>query len=185
MRKLKNNNPDRHSVLAKKAIRGNIESLIFDLTNKDGIVRIKARRQLVAYKAQSVPYLIKSLSDGNDWVRWEAAKALGQIGDPSSIQALIKALLDERIDIRWLAAEGLIRIGRKAIVPLLEELVSNSDSSRLREGIHHVLHDTHLRNLGKISKPVLIALEGPEPALEVPIIARSVLESLTKKSSLR
>jgi HEAT repeat protein len=158
-----------------------IKSLIADLASKDGVVRVKARRQLVAYKARSVAPLIKTLSSENDWVRWEAAKALSQIGNRASIQALLEALSDKKFEVRWLAAEGLIRIGRKAIVPLLEALAKHSDSYWLRKGIHHVLHDMNKGKLRKVLRPVLVALEGPEPSLEVPLAARAALDALTKK----
>jgi hypothetical protein len=125
----------------------------------------------------------KKIYNQHDWVRWEAAKALSQIGNPVSIQALLKALSDKRFEVRWLAAEGLIRIGHKAIVPLLETLVKHSDSYWLREGIHHVLHDISKGKFGKILRPVLVALEGTEPSLEVPLAARTALDALVKNAS--
>jgi hypothetical protein len=127
--------------------------------------------------------LIKILSNEKDWVRWEAAKALSQIGNPTSIQALMKALSDKRFEVRWLAAEGLIRIGRKAIVPLLETLVKHSDSYWLCEGIHHVLHDINKGKYGKVLRPVLVALEGTEPSLEVPLAARTVLDAALARNA--
>ena len=48
-------------------------------------------------------------------MRWEAAKALGKIGDPKAALALVGALEDPRSGIRWLAAEGLMAIGREAL----------------------------------------------------------------------
>jgi HEAT repeat protein len=114
-------------------------------------------------------------------VRWEAAKALSQIGNQKAIKALLEALTDEKFEVRWLAAEGLIRIGRRAIVPLLEALVNQSDSYWLREGIHHVLHDMNTGKITEVLRPVLVALEGSEPTLEVPQAAQAALDALTKK----
>jgi len=138
-------------------------------------------QQLVAYKKRSVAPLIRTLSNENNWVRWEAAKALSQIGNNRAIKALLEALSDEKFEVRWLAAEGLIRIGRKAIVPLLEVLVNHSDSYWLREGIHHVLHDMNTGKITEALRPVLVALEGPEPSLEVPLAAQAALDALIKK----
>ena len=163
-----------------KAAKPSVKSLIADLASKDGIIRVKARRQLVAYKKRSVAPLIKTLSSETHWVRWEAAKALSQIANPASIQALLGALSDTEFDVRWLAAEGLIRIGRKVVVPLLETLVKHSDSLWLREGIHHVLHDMNRGDLDKTLRPVLTALEGTEPSLEAPLAARGALDALRK-----
>jgi len=181
MNKTQNNVPKGNAVSGSKAAKATIKSLIADLASKDGIVRVKARQQLVAYKKRSVAPLIRTLSTGNDWVRWEAAKALSQIGNPESIQVLLEALADKQFEVRWLAAEGLIRIGYKAIVPLLEALVKHSDLYWLREGIHHVLHDINRGKVRKVLQPVLSALEGPEPSLEVPPAAQAALDALTKK----
>ena len=183
MNKPQNNAPKDNVVSGSKAAKAAIKSLIADLASKDGVVRVKARQQLVAYKKRSVAPLIKTLSNENDWVRWEAAKALSQIGNPESIQALLEALTDKKFEVRWLSAEGLIRIGRKAIVPLLEALVKHSDSYWLREGIHHVLHDINGGKIRKVLRPVLVALEGLEPSLEVPLTAQAALDALIKKSS--
>jgi HEAT repeat protein len=123
---------------------------------------------------------MRALSDNRHWVRWEASKALSQIGNQRSIQALLEALSDREFDVRWLAAEGLIRIGRKSLVPVLEALVEHYDSHWVREGIHHVLHDMNKGNLGKVLPPVLAALEGSESSLEVPLAARRALDALKK-----
>lgn len=137
----------------------------------------------MAYKKQSVAPLTRTLSNENDWVRWEAAKALSQIGNNKVIKALLEALSDEEFEVRWLAAEGLIRIGRKAIVPLLEALVEHEDSYWLRNGVHHVLHDMNTGKITEVLRPVLVALEGPEPKLQVPLVVQAVLDTLIKKSS--
>jgi HEAT repeat protein len=181
MKKTQNNAPKVNALSDSKVTKDIIKSLITALASKDGVVRVKARRQLVAYKKRSVAPLIRTLSNKNDWVRWEAAKALSQIGNNRAIKALLEALSDEKFEVRWLAAEGLIRIGRKAIVPLLDALVKNSDSYWLREGIHHVLHDINRGKIRRVLRPVLVALEGPEPSLEVPLVAQAALDALTKK----
>ena len=125
--------------------------------------------------------LVKALADPNQWVRWEAAKALGQIGDPAAAQALVTALEDKMFDVRWLAAEGLIAMGRGALVPLLQALMERSDSTWTREGAHHVLHDLTGGDIKEILLPVLAALEDVEPSVEVPFVAKAALDKLTKK----
>jgi HEAT repeat protein len=171
----------KRAVVNNKFNQETLESLIEDLGNKDELVRVKARLQLVSYKSRSVASLINLLTDKNDWVRWEAAKALGQIGNPSSIQALLEALADKSFEVRWLAAEGLIKIGRKAIVPSLMALVNSSDSYWLREGVHHVLHDMNKRKTQKVLQQVLVALEGLQPALEAPLVAKIAVGYLKGK----
>ncbi len=175
-------NPD-NPVRSNKVNTETISSLIADLGSKYGSVRVKARRSLVAIGGQTVDHLVKALANKKQWVRWEAAKTLGQIGDPRATDALIEALEDKMFDVRWLAAEGLIAIGHKALVPLLQALTQDSDSVWLREGAHHVLHDMDRGHLDEMLRPVLAALENIEPSLEVPLVAEVALNALTGKES--
>jgi HEAT repeat protein len=165
---------------SKKTSLETCRSLVADLDNRDGQVRVRARKSLVAIGNRAVKPLVKALASKKDWVRWEAAKALGQIGDPAAVQALIKALEDKMFDVRWLAAEGLIAIGREALTPLLQALMDHPESLWLREGVHHMLHDVDKGDLTEILQPVIVALEGFEPSVEAPLAAETALEVLIK-----
>ena len=160
-----------------------VESLVGDLASEDGLVRVKARRSLVAMGGKAVDTLIEALKSKMYWVRWEAAKTLAQIGDPTAIQALVDALEDEKFDIRWLAAEGLIHTGSKVIRPLLKALTARPDSLWLREGAHHVLHDLPEADFKQTVKPVLAALEDVQPSLEVALAAEAALDKIREKHS--
>jgi len=159
-----------------------VSALLTDLGSKDGLVRVRARNSLVAIGEQAVGPLVKALAHRNQWVRWEAAKALGQISNPTAAEALVRALEDEVFDVRWLAAEGLITLGRGALLPLLRALVERSDSEWLREGAHHVFHDLvkGSPDLKDVLQPVLATLEDVEPSLEVPFAAKTALNNLTR-----
>ena len=168
----------------------NIAPLIADLGSNNGSVRVRARATLVYIGAQAVEPLVLALKDPNWHVRWEAAKALGEIGDPRSAPALVSALEDVRSGIRWLAAEGLIVIGREALPPLLQALIDRSDSEWLREGAHHVFRAWQKEReravpptkadeeLGKLISPVLKALEEIEPVIATPPAAQAALDAL-------
>ena len=156
-------------------------SLVSDLTCDDVIKCQKARRQLVDMGTDAIPTLIKALGNKRHWVRWEAAKALTQIGDDHATAALISALRDDEFDVRWLAAEGLIVLGRKALIPLLNALIENADSQEMRDGTHHILHDMNRNGIHRILRPVMKALESTDPALEVPAAAHQAVEELTEK----
>ena len=168
--------PDPETVTKLKIV----DSLVDALASDDGVVRVKARRSLVAMGGQAVGPLVEALRSNKNWVRWEAAKALGQIADPAATQALVAALRDKEFDVRWLAAEGLIRVGPKVAEPLLRELVKHSDSAWVREGAHHVLHDLPAATLKQTLRPVLSALEDVEPSLEVAVAAETALNYLDK-----
>ncbi len=155
-----------------------ISALITNLSSDDSIIRIKARMSLVSRGREAVQYLLVALSDRDQWVRWEAVKALSQIQDPTSIEGLVNALMDKMFDVRWIAAEGLIAIGNKSLVPLLQALIDNPDSVWMREGAHHVLHDLSRGSLKEILRPALDALEDVEASLEVPFVAKATLKSI-------
>lgn len=157
-----------------------ISALVSDLGSKDGLVRVRARLSLVAIGEQAVGPLVEALASKKQWIRWEAAKALGQIGSSGTAEALVRALEDNIFDVRWLAAEGLIVMGRDALAPLLHALLERSDSEWLREGAHHVFHDLTRGSpdFNDILQPVLAALEDVEPAIQVPFAAKDALNKL-------
>ncbi len=113
-------------------------------------------------------------------MRWEAAKALYEIGSPAATNALVKALEDDMFDVRWLSAQGLITIGNKTVAPLLKALIDRPESVWLREGAHHVFHDLASEKLKAVLKPVMAALEGVEAAVELPFTAKAALEALKR-----
>ena len=169
-----------------------IETLIKTLSSHKDKARESARHTLVAMGKAAVPSLIEALQSKNTLMKWEAAKALGEIGDPETAPVLVKALEDDEFDVRWLAAEGLIKMNIRGLKPLLEALEHRGDSAFLREGAHHVFHDLAKGGLRKSLVPVLAALEALEPgdaalwaarhelAVEVPLAARKALKMLEK-----
>ncbi len=154
-----------------------IEKLMASLASEDGLERVRARKSLVLIGEPAVGYLVNALEDKQEWVRWEAAKTLSQIGSPSATQALIAALEDKMFDVRWLSAEGLIAIGKDALVPLLHALVDGAESAWVREGVHRVLHGIEDREYKEIIAPVIAALENDTP-IEVPLAAEKALDAL-------
>jgi uncharacterized protein (DUF302 family) len=158
-----------------------IQSLIMDLSSRDDTVRVHSRESLVKAGNRAVPQLIEALQHPQHWVRWEAAKALGEIGDPKAAPALVESLEDEEFDVRWLAAIGLIGMNFKGLKPLLQALTKKGDSILLREGAHHVIHDLAKGALRKYLVPLKIALEDVEPAVEVPQAAYNALDKLEKE----
>lgn len=161
-----------------------IATLIDALTSTNGVERNAAREKLVANGRLVVPPLLAALKSPSDSARWEAAKALVEIGDPSAAPALVIALEDGKAAVRWLAATALINLGHDALVPLLEGLEGSSDSIWFRDGAHHVLRSLIRDGEAGEAIPVLEALENLEPAVEAPIAAYHVLEEMRDKGKV-
>ena len=156
------------------------KDLIHALSSYNDLSRVEARKALVAMGKQAVPALIEALEDlsSHHLLRWEAAKALGEIGAPEAAPTLVNALEDKEFDVRWLAAKGLIEMNVRALRPLLKELIERADSVLFRQGAHHVLHDLAKGELRIDLVPVLIAMEGAEPGVHVPLAASHAIEML-------
>ncbi len=160
-----------------KDLEARIEALIADLGCDDGIHCRKARQALVKIGARSIPALTRASASSSQMVRWEAIKALSQINGLASIKALISHLSDDDSGIVWMAADGLSRQGKKAVIPVLEALISNASSNRLRDGVHHFLIDV-TRGGGSdksIYESVITSLEVPEARLTSPVAAQIAL----------
>jgi len=115
------------------------DGLISQLNDRDGIVRERARRALIAMGPKAVEPLLNALKHRRSRVRYEAAMCLAAIADRRAVDGLVQALGDRAFEVRWVAAEGLIGIGRFAVPAVLQALMAGADSAWLREGCRHVL----------------------------------------------
>ena len=163
-----------------------IDTLVKQLSDKDGQVREKARLTLVDIGKEATLPLTALLNAKDQQTRWEAAKALGAIADPAAIPALIKALEDNIFDIRWLASEALVGYWSG----LYQAFTGKTEYARpdklfFREEARHVfkyiLRDNPKANeLMVILKPVIDALNGSAASVEAPGVARTALEKLSR-----
>jgi CubicO group peptidase (beta-lactamase class C family) len=115
--------------------RINIISLINKFSDKDPFINGEAIDQIVDIGSSSVDYLIKSLSDENDNVRWCSVIALYKIAPKGakSIPFLVEALKDRNPNVRWCSAFALGIFGTAAaesVHPLLKLL--NDDDRDVR-----------------------------------------------------
>lgn len=118
-----------------------IGPLIELLNSTEDKVRGQARKKLVALGNPAVDSLIFTLE--NSVVvnaRWEAAKALGAIGNVKAIPSLVKSLEDREADIAWLSADALKNFRKAAWPKLFSALASRgTESVKLRNAAHNVL----------------------------------------------
>ncbi len=158
--------------------RDTVASLVDALASTDGVERQLARERLQEIGGLAVPGLVRALESPSEHLRWEAAKALGEIADPAAAPALVNRLQDGKAAVRWLAAIALINLGHDALMPLLQGLEGNADSIWFRDGVHHVLHSLIRDGIAEEAVPVLEALENLEPSIEAPVAAYHVLENM-------
>jgi hypothetical protein len=168
--------------------------LIAALSSKNAIERLHARRALVARGSSAVPALTRALEDRRDWVRWESAKALAQIGDPTSVPSFIRALKDRNPGVRWVGAEGLIAIGDDALAPLFHTLLEARKADReedrdwewLRDGVHHVCHAlAHNYPVSEAARAVVRTIETYGSDTYLPLALERGLRLLEQRESQR
>jgi HEAT repeat protein len=101
------------------------------------------------------------MKDSDDWVRYYAARALGQMRSPESIDTLAATLReDSATQVRIAAADALGSIGGRRIVAVLAPFVASEDADLARAA---------LLALGVIGHPdalhpILSALRSTSPA---------------------
>jgi HEAT repeat protein len=160
-----------------------VHDYMASLCDKRGLVRQHARKSLVHIGHAAVSQLVQGLIDRHspECLRWEAAKALGEIGDPGAAAALVHALeYDRSFGVRWLAADGLVNLGHKGLEELLTALIERPDSAWLREGAHHVLRTLAEHGLYEQIGEILGTLDEAEATLALPLVAAASLKKLAK-----
>lgn len=135
--------------------------LIQAMSGESGSRVIKFREQLEALGKSAVPALEKSLAASqNPEIRSESARALGNIGDPSSVKALILALEDKEQIVGRIAAESLAAFGDNGIRAVLRAFLRAPNSPGLRFGTRHILRRRLREGQGGGYGAVLVALEN-------------------------
>ncbi|MCG2795595.1 MAG: HEAT repeat domain-containing protein [Actinomycetia bacterium] len=115
-----------------------------DLMDYGGAYHTKeARDALVRIGEPAVEPLVPLLRDKESIVRDEAARALGEIGDPRAVEALIGALGDKDWHVRHTALKIFPKIGKSAVEPLIWAL----------EDKDKMVRDLAAWALGKIGDP--------------------------------
>jgi HEAT repeat protein len=72
--------------------------------------------------SNTLEILIEKLSDDNEGTRWNAAEALGRLGDPRAVEPLIDTLWDDDARVRLKAAFALGMLGDPQALGPLQKL---------------------------------------------------------------
>lgn len=154
-------------------------ALIQQLASNDPDQRIKARERLAEIGLSAVPGLLSALDDSLQHVRWEAAKTLEAIADPSSISKLVDTLGDDDLEVRWVAGEALVAIGGECVEAICDGLIRTRDSEDFYKAAHHVLHELAKKPKRQaLLSPLVEAFNTSEPQIAVPVAAEELLEEL-------
>ncbi|HUJ11637.1 MAG TPA: HEAT repeat domain-containing protein [Verrucomicrobiae bacterium] len=157
---------------------GRVAALIADLGSDSAVTRDRAYHELVSLRRAAVEPLLDALRKSTEYGRGQAARALGEIGDPAAAPALIKALEDPKFDVRWMAVHAVVALGRVGLTALLRALIERPHSAWLREGAHHVIRDEAHAVWSRQLAPVRKALESLDPEDAVPVAAENALKAL-------
>jgi HEAT repeat protein len=174
-------------ITCEEKLTAAVEGLIYVLSSRDGLLRQSVRRSLIAIGEPAVGLLIQALGSKERNVRWEAAKALEEIGDPAAARALVERLRHDKFGIRWIAAEALIKFGKQGLDPLLSELLRDPNTGFLKDGAHHVLYTLSQKDtsLHDILMPIVSALGTVNTADMTPRIQKALdsIRSSAEESS--
>jgi HEAT repeat protein len=119
--------------------------------------------------------LITGLIHPDSHVRWHAARALGQIGNPRGIETLVEGLHDEHPAVRWATASVLASLDAQAIPYILRTLIRQPMTEPFRQAVYHALHAIPSYNTRLYLQPLLEALQGPASSVQGPAIAQKML----------
>jgi HEAT repeat protein len=119
----------------RQGLRQVLDALAAGLTDKDVLARLAAVDAIEALGKDAVPVapaLVRALADCNLFMRWAAARTLGEIGPVAVAQAvpgLVRLLGDQDLDVRLTALQALGRFGPAAVdaAPALARAVTTGD----------------------------------------------------------
>lgn len=159
-----------------------IGKLTARLSEKDGMAREKARKELVKIGGAAVGGLLGLMENSESGqARWEAAKALCDIGDKRAIGPFVRALEDDYEELAWIAAEALKKQGAEAWPELLDALrLKGSKSKLLRDGAHHILKGQKQPGYEDMLKKLVDALEIEGTPESIEPAADEILKKMGK-----
>jgi len=176
---------DRKTKLKDSFQELDIHDLIQQLRSPHARVRRKAHKELVRIGDEAIQHLLTLMHEGNRHLLREAVQILGEMTSPKSPHSLVVSLQDDDPLVRWDATKALVNLERGGVLALMEGLVKDYNSTRLRDtsrDILRMLDQNH--HLTSDEERVLAVLEGPYPDDEVALAAQAALEALKENNYL-
>lgn len=148
-----------------------LKALIMDR----GKLHREARRALQSLGTLAEPVWLAALNHPDTHIRWEAARGLGEIGDPRAALILAEGLLDESYAVRWASGDVLAQLGECAVPAILVVLRHQALSETSRQAASHTLHGITSPRVQKRIRPLLEVLNSGGDSDKVPAVARRLL----------
>lgn len=136
------------------------------------------RTILMRIGTPAVPALVEVFKTRELDEKIQAAKTLAAIGEKQSLIMLIESLRNDDFEIRYAAIQGLPSAGEKAVIPIMRGIIDYGNETYFRAGVHAVLHRIAEQGYVRLLKPMLAALEGPQPEYTTPLTAYEVLKKV-------
>lgn len=158
-----------------------VPALLSALSRADEQLGSQIFSSLVHLGNVAVPGLIDASNSSSAWMRWHAARALGEICDRRALPILVKVLLDNDHSVAWMGAKGLTRFGRESLNPLLRLLMANETTPWLVETASYVLNSLMQRDarLKPYLEPVIQYMHGVAFRVGTPQIAHKAFLQLS------
>lgn len=124
--------------------------------------------------------IVKALNHTDSHVRWHAARALGQLGNPIGIETLVEGLHDDHPAVRWATASVLANLDAQALPYILRALIRRPMSEPYRQAVYHALHAMPSHHTRIYLQPLLESLQGSASGVQAPAIAQKMLAEWKK-----
>jgi hypothetical protein len=105
----------------------NVEGIIDALRHRDATIQWQAAEALGKLGQEGVRHLLKALNHRSRDVKLGVIEALGDIKDPQSVPPLINLLKDPSVEVRWATAIALGEIGDKKAIDPLVQMLGDAD----------------------------------------------------------
>lgn len=171
------------AVTALRAIgESAIGPLVEALENQDWRIRLRATEALcvVTSRTAVVPLVGLLKHDPDTAVRQEAARALGNIGDSSAVDALLEVMEEPRLQVR--AIEALGKIGDRRVLPLLFDLIGELKTSEYEDRTPACEDNRYEQELAGVEEAIR-ALARIQDGEAVPILVKALQSTLIRKEA--
>lgn len=146
-----------------------------------GEIHQQARCALSDLGRSAEPAWIDALRHTDSHIRWHAARALGQFGDPRGVDMLAEGLNDESRAVRRATARVLAQLDAAAIPAILKVLVKFPLNECNRPAIYNSLNMMPSNQTKEYLSPLIEALRSSSAMYAVPSIAQKMLSEWNVK----